>query len=159
MQLPKEIEDAIKKEAKEKGIDEEVLLIDKLSKDLDPQTRYSLYKEKAEELLAEARKYLESKDFIQASEKAWGACASIVKAYAEKRGLEHYRHRQLEEIMSNIISQMNGDKELISEWSTCLRLHSNFYDNFMTEKDLHSSIELVENFVKNMERILTSNEG
>jgi len=46
MQLPKEIEDAIKKEAKEKGIDEEVLLIDKLSKDLDPQTRYSLYKEK-----------------------------------------------------------------------------------------------------------------
>ncbi|WP_048054713.1 PaREP1 family protein [Acidianus hospitalis] len=124
---------------------------------LDPQTRYSLYKEKAEELLAEARKYLESKDFIQASEKAWGACASIVKAYGEKRGLEHYR--QLEEIVSNIISQMNGDKELISEWSTCLRLHSNFYENLMTEKDLHSSIKLVENFVKNMERILTSNEG
>jgi hypothetical protein len=68
-------------------------------------------------------------------------------------------HRQLEEIMSNIISQMNGDKELISEWSTCLRLHSNFYENLMTEKDLRSSIELVENFVKNMERILTSNEG
>jgi Archaeal PaREP1/PaREP8 family. len=135
------------------------LLIDKLSKDLDPQTRYSLYKEKAEELLAEARKYLESKDFIQASEKAWGACASIVKAYGEKRGLEYYMHRQLEEIMSNIISQMNRDKELISEWSTCLRSHSNFYENLMTEKDLHSSIELVENFVKNMERILNSNEG
>jgi len=58
--------------------------------------------------------------------------------------------------MSNIISQMNEDKELISEWSTCLRLHSK---NLVTEKDLHSSIELVENFVKNMERILTSNEG
>lgn len=79
----------------------------------------------------------------------------IVKAYGEKRGLEHYM--QLEEIVSNIISQMNGDKELISEWSTCLR--SNFYENLMTEKDLHSLIELVENFIKNMERILTSNEG
>jgi len=43
-------------------------------------------------------------------------------------------HRQLEEIVSNIISQMNGDKELISEWSTCLRLHSNFYENLMTRR-------------------------
>ncbi|GGP19775.1 hypothetical protein GCM10007981_04820 [Thermocladium modestius] len=61
------------KEDRYKGIDEEVLLIDKLSKDLDPQTRYNLYKERAKELLAETRKYLENKDFIQASEKAWGA--------------------------------------------------------------------------------------
>ncbi|BDC17260.1 PaREP1 family protein [Acidianus sp. HS-5] len=149
MQLPND--EVIRKEAKEKGIDEEVLLIDNLSNDLDPTIRYTLYEEKAKDLLSEAKKYLEERDFIQASEKAWGACASIVKAYAEKNGLEHYRHRELEEIMSGIISQMNGDKELISEWSTCLRFHSNFYDNFMTEKNLYSSLELVENFIKNME--------
>lgn len=85
MQVPKQIEDILKKEALQKGIDEEVLLLDKLTRDLDPEVKVNLYKEKSIELLEEAKKYLEKKDFIQASETAWGACASIVKAYAEKR--------------------------------------------------------------------------
>jgi uncharacterized protein (UPF0332 family) len=156
MQLPKLLEEIIKKEAREKGIDEEVLLIDKLSKDLDPTIRFNLYKEKAEELLLEAKKYLEKRDLLQASEKAWGACASIVKAYAEKKGLEHYRHRQLEEIMSKLIS-VERSKELVSEWSICLRLHANFYEGFMTEEDVRISIEGVEEFIKNMKRVLDHN--
>jgi len=153
VQVPKRIEEILKKEAYEKGIDEELLLIDKLRKELDPSTRYSLYKEKAVELLAEAKNYLEKKDLIQASEKAWGACASIVKAYAEKLGLEHFRHRQLEEIMSNLISK-EGKKELLYGWSVCLRLHSNFYEGFMNEEDVSLSIKVVEEFVNLMEKFV-----
>lgn len=155
MQVPKQIEDILKKEALQKGIDEEVLLLDKLTRDLDPEVKLNLYKEKSTELLEEAKKYLERKDFIQASEKAWGACASIVKAYAEKRGLEHYRHRQLEEIMSKIISAERS-KELLSGWSICLRLHSNLYEGFMTEEDVKISLEEVEKFIKDMIKLLTT---
>ena len=116
----------------------ELLLIDKLAKDLDPAIKVSLYLNKAEELFKEALDYLNRGDLIQASEKAWGACASVVKAYAEGRGMEHYRHRQLEEAMSRLISERGGDKELISGWGTCLRLHSNFYEGFMTRQDLEA---------------------
>ncbi|BDB99774.1 PaREP1 family protein [Saccharolobus caldissimus] len=153
MQIPRQIEEILRKEAYEKGIDEEILLIDKLGKELDPITRSSLYIEKAKELLAEARNYFEKKDLVQASEKAWGACASIVKAYGEKSGLEHYRHRQLEEIMSNLISK-EGRRELLYGWSVCLRLHSNFYEGFMTEQDVNLSIKVVEEFVNNMEKLI-----
>jgi hypothetical protein len=67
VQVPKQIEDILKKEALQKGIDEEVLLLDKLTRDLE--VKVNLYKEKSTELLEEAKKYLEKKDFIQASEK------------------------------------------------------------------------------------------
>ncbi|QIW23837.1 HEPN domain-containing protein [Sulfolobus sp. S-194] len=153
MEIPKLLEEVLKKEAFEKGIDEEILLIDKLSRDLDPSTRFTLYKEKANELLSEAKKYLERGDLIQASEKAWGACASIVKAYAEKKGLEHYRHRQLEEVMSKLISTEKDDK-LVSDWSICLRLHSNFYEGFMTIEDVKLSLLKVEEFLEVMKRII-----
>ncbi|MGC9105423.1 MAG: PaREP1 family protein [Thermoprotei archaeon] len=72
MEIPKLLEEALKREAFEKGIDEEVLIIDKLSRDLDPATRFALYVEKADDLLSEARKYLEAGDLVQASGKAWG---------------------------------------------------------------------------------------
>lgn len=138
----------IKKEAFEKGVFEEILLIDKLS--LDPSTRFTL---KANELLSEAKKYLEMGDLIQTSEKAWGACASIVKAYAEKKGLEHYTHRQLEEVMSKLIST-EKDEKLVSDWSICLRLHSNIYEGFMTSEDVKLSLLKVEEFVEVMKRII-----
>ena len=72
MKVPKRLEEALREEAKGRGIDEEVLLIDKLARDLDPRARAELYEEKALELLEEARVYLEGKDLVQASEKAWG---------------------------------------------------------------------------------------
>ena len=147
MQVPKRLEEALREEAKSRGIDEEVLLIDKLARDLDPKTRAELYEEKALELLEEARIYLERKDLVQASEKAWGACASAVKAFAEKEGMEHYRHRQLEEVASKIITRERSE-DLLSGWSVCLRLHANFYDNFMTEDEVRIALKIAEGFVK-----------
>ena len=147
MQVPKRLEEALKEEAKNRGIDEEVLLIDKLARDLDPKTRAELYEEKALELLEEARGYLERKDLVQASEKAWGACASAVKAFAEKEGMEHYRHRQLEEVASKIITEAH-DEELLTGWFVCLRLNANFYEGFMTEEEVCTAIKMVSSFVK-----------
>ena len=61
-----------------------MLLVNKLVRNLDLNVRAELYEEKAVELLEKARMYLERKDSVQASEKAWRACASAVKAFAEK---------------------------------------------------------------------------
>jgi hypothetical protein len=57
--------------------------------------------------------------------------------------------------MSKIISAERS-KELLSGWSICLRLHSNFYEGFMTEEDVKISLEEVEKFVKDMIKLLTT---
>ncbi len=56
MEIP--IEEILKKEAFEKGIDEQLLLIDELTRDLDPSTRFTLYEEKTDQLLSETKTYL-----------------------------------------------------------------------------------------------------
>ncbi|BFH72935.1 hypothetical protein SJAV_08790 [Sulfurisphaera javensis] len=85
-------------------------------------------------------------------EKTWGACASIVRAYGEKHCLEHYRHRDLEEIMSKLVSKTG--KELGLLWGACLRLHSNFYENFMVKDDVKMMIEAVKEFVGKMKTLI-----
>ena len=150
MEVPKEV---IKREAEKRGMEEGVVLIDML-RIPDPSEKSSLYLRRAEELLDEARRLFESKDFIQASEKAWGACASVVKAYAELKGLEHYRHVQLEEIVSSMVAERGGDKELVAGWSVCLRLYENSYEGFMSKEDLRASLELAEGFVRKVEGVV-----
>lgn len=76
-----------------------------------------------------------------------------MKAYAEKRGLEHYRHRQPEEAVSELI-RAEKDEKLVSGWSVCLRLRSNFYEGFMTREDVELSLSKAEEFVGVMKRVL-----
>ena len=144
-----------KREAEKRGMEEGVVLIDVL-RIPDPSEKSSLYLRRAEELLSEARRLFESKDFIQASERAWGACASVVKAYAELKGLEHYRHVQLEEVVSSIVAEREGDKELVTGCSDCLRLHENSYEGLMSEEDLRASLELAEGFVRKVEGVVSN---
>jgi hypothetical protein len=56
--IPREVEELLRRETYERGIDVELLLIDKLAKDLDPAIKVSLYLNKAEELFKEALDYL-----------------------------------------------------------------------------------------------------
>ena len=46
----------------------------------------------SQDFLTKAYKYFEEGDLVQASEKGWGAAASMVKAVAEERGkARHHR--------------------------------------------------------------------
>jgi hypothetical protein len=152
--IPKEVEEALLKEAFKKGLDPEVLLLDKLSSSLDPKSRVKVYLEKSKELIERAERHLAEGDLAQASEKAWGACASAVKAYAEERGLEHFRHRDLEEVVSKMVTENRGDKTLIAGWGACLRLHSNFYEGFMTREDVEATMGLVKEFLERVTALL-----
>ena len=157
--VPKKVEEQLEKEAYEKGIDVELLIIDKLSASIDPETRKEVYAGAADVLLSEAFNYFNKGDLVQASEKGWGACASVVKAYGEKLGVEHYRHRQLEEIMTRLVQEMKrrgstDARQLIEGWGVCLRLHSNFYEGFMSPEDVEESLNIVKGFVGKMKELL-----
>lgn len=137
----------------------ELLVIDKLSASIDPETRKEVYASAADVFLSEAFNYLNKGNLVQASEKGWGACTSVVKAYGEKLGVEHYRHRQLEEIMTRLVQEMkrsgsNDSRQLIEGWGVCLRLHSNFYEGVMPAEEVEESLNIVKEFVSKMKEFL-----
>ena len=99
----------------------------------------------AEELLAG--------DLEQASERAWGAAALMVKAVADQRGMEHKQHCHLFFIVDGLAKESN-DRELGRLCHTANGLHSNFYEHWLsTELVAHRLVD-VGQFVDMVERLL-----
>ena len=113
------------------------------------------YQQRSHELLAKARAGLDD-DLGQASEKGWGAAASIVKAVAEERGLFHRGHRALYEVVGWLIDE-TGDAELGVLFGAAGDLHHNFYENWSNRTVVETGIQAVERFVTRVEILLNSN--
>lgn len=103
--------------------------------------------------LKDAEELLRNKDYVQASEKFWGAVAEIIKAVAAKRGISLGTHRSL----GNFIIKL--DKEyprlsLINDFSIANNLHINFYEDWMPPEIVEKNAEVARSFVRKMERLL-----
>ena len=48
-------------------------------------------------------------DFIQTSEKAWGAAAQFLKAHAASRGLPHSGHYDLRQVATHLVRETGSD--------------------------------------------------
>jgi hypothetical protein len=101
----------------EKKLDVYIKLSDKYSKD-------------AEELL-------KRRDYIQASEKLWGAVAEIVKAVAAKRGRESRRHDFIRTFTDELSEELS-EPEIKKDFAIVEQLHRNFYEN-----DIRSPREVI----------------
>ena len=88
-----------------------------------PLERAEFHRSLAEKFLREAEDLLARGDYLQVSEKAWGAAAQIVKAVAAKAGKELRSHGDLWRFVSEIAGE---DRELRRLWRTTNSLHQNF---------------------------------
>ncbi len=111
------------------------------------------YQARSRAFLSKAREQLEAGDLEQASEKAWGAAAVIVKAVAEARGLEHGKHGHLFGVV-RVLAGETSDRELRGLFHVANGLHSNFYENWLDTDDVVEGLEDVERFVEKIERFL-----
>ena len=100
------------------------------------------YLEDADKLLAEG-------DFVQASEKYWGAVAEMVKAIAEQRGWRHFSHRELREAVSRLRRE-TGDDDLLRLFGLAEALHPNFDENWMQPEDVQIHAEDAHKFVEKL---------
>ena len=82
------------------------------------------------EYMGKAYQYLAESDFPQASEKAWGAAAEMVKAIAEERGLYHKSHRVLYEIVGDLADE-TGDPDIGRIFQVASDLHINYYERWL----------------------------
>ena len=104
------------------------------------------YQTRSQVFLSKAREQLEAGDLEQASEKAWGAAALMVKAVAQARGLEHEKHGHLFGVV-RVLATETSDRELRGLFHVANGMHSNFYENWLDADDVAEGLEDVERFV------------
>ena len=88
------------------------------------------YRAASRELLGQATRELAAGDSRQASEKAWGAAAQMVKAVAQNRGWQHNNHFLLFQTADRL-AQETGDQQIASLFTAASGLHVNFYENWL----------------------------
>ena len=111
------------------------------------------YRAASRELLAQATRELDAGDSRQASEKAWGAAAQMVKAVAQDRGWQHDNHFLLFQT-ANRLAEETGDRQIITLMSTAGNLHTNFYENWLPPATVASGIQDVELLLDKLEPLL-----
>jgi len=105
----------------------------------DPETKAEIHENLSEKYMKDAEEFMKKGDYVQASEKAWGAASQMVKAVAAKNGLELRSHGELHKFVSKI-SKDRGDEEIRRLWRSAIVLHQNFYENWLPEDMVIDSI-------------------
>lgn len=103
--------------------------------------------------MVKAREELDTGDLVQASEKAWGAAAMMVKAVADQRGIPHTSHNGLWDIVQDLSSE-TADDDLVDLFQFANGLHKNFYENRFRARTVERGLRQMELFVDKMERFL-----
>ena len=103
--------------------------------------------------LDEAEKLIKKKDYVQASEKLWGAAAEIVKVVAAKRGVEIKSHGELYKFVAKLGTEL-GDPELSRLFGLAGALHQNFYENWLPPATVVDHAEAVNELVAKLKRAL-----
>jgi HEPN domain-containing protein len=145
----------LKEEAERRGaaVDEVVveLLEAALGASLDPPERAEFHRGLAERFLREAEELLARGDYVQASEKAWGAAAQMVKAVAAKRGKELKSRGDLWRFVLEVAGE---NDELRRLWHVANTLRQNFYEGWIPPEGVRRAVEDVKRFVRMMKELL-----
>lgn len=107
------------------------------------------YSDLSADYLRKARLHFEEGDLTQTSEKGWGAAATALKACAEERGWDHYRHWHLRENLKRLRAE-TGDESLWELFPYAETMHANFYENWMDRTEVEFHLEKVEALVQRL---------
>ena len=102
--------------------------------------------------LREADVLIGKGDYVQASEKFWGAAAEMVKAVAVKRGIELRSHGELYQFATKLSQELNN-RELIRLFGLASALHQNFYENWLPPEMVIEGGEAVKELVELLRKI------
>jgi len=107
------------------------------------------YNELSAEYLSKARIHFAEGDLKQASEKAWGAAATAVKAIAESRNLEYERHGDLWRTVRLVVRETE-DRDVRVAFGLAESLHTNFYEAWLELDDVEDYLGEVETLVRKL---------
>ena len=127
-----------------------VAVRDRPDPDLDVYRTAQKYAGMAQEFRASAWEHLNKGDLPQASNKGWGLVAETVKAISAHYGSVIHSHRAIVAVIERLglLADAAGDTQT-REWinnsfMVARGLHTNFYENEMTEAIVRSSLRQCE---------------
>ena len=94
-------------------------------------------------MLEHARKMLAEGDRLQASEKIWGAAVHGIKVIADERGWPYNRHQDAG-VITSYIAEQTGQLEIDTLFSAVRDMHTNFYGDRRTLKEIGRALERAE---------------
>ncbi|HID90358.1 TPA: hypothetical protein EYP44_00155 [Candidatus Bathyarchaeota archaeon] len=152
--LPKRLKERLEREAARQGRSLEEILVDALGEacGIDSEARAELHSELCKKYLREAGAYREEEDYVQASEKAWGAASQAVRSVAAKRGIELRSHGDLWKLVTEL-SKEHPEWDLLGMFHTANSLHTNFYEKWLTAEAVVRGLEIVRAFVGKLKGI------
>ena len=100
----------------------------------------------AGDFLAASDREFDTGDFLQASEKLWGAASHAVMAVAQQRGWAYGKHGNLKSVALRLY-QDTGETIFREGFSTAEKFHANFYHDFMEDFQLEEDRPVVRDFV------------
>ena len=80
-------------------------------------------------------------DYLQASEKAWGAVAHYVKSVAQEQGWPHDSHYNVRKAARTLIRQANDPEQCTRRFTQVEHLHINFYDEIWEPDEVRLAID------------------
>lgn len=156
LEIPENIVEKLRQKAlsEEKSLEEislEALLVQAGSE--DPETQADIHLSLSEKYLREAEGLLAKEDWVQASEKGWGAASQILKAVAAKRGRRLRSHGEPNEYLDELCEETK-DPELDKLWGLATSLHQNFYEAWLPPRSVKRRVEDVKRFVEKLSGVL-----
>jgi hypothetical protein len=153
--LPKKVLEALERRSATEGRAVEEFISEAVLERLgiaDPEAKAELHLKLYEKYMQEAEEFLEKKDYVQASEKAWGAASQMVKALAAKEGRELRSHAALWDYVDELAEKLK-DVELRHLWRTANVLHQNFCENCMPPREVELSVKDVKAFLEKLRKV------
>lgn len=102
--------------------------------------------------LADAKSLLRRGDYLQASEKYWGAAVQMIKIIAARRGLQLGSHRSIAEFIFKL-SHEHPELNLSPLYSMANNLHMNFYEDNMPPAMVKEYASAVEELIEKLQQI------
>lgn len=152
LELPSKVVECLAKKSRELDVSLEDLAIEAILSHFeidDPEVIWEVHTKLSEKYLTEGEELLRRGDYVQSSEKFWGAASQALKAVAAKRGERLRSHRELHGFLAKLVEE-TGDTELRRLWQSAGMLHQNFYENWLPPSMVKGNVEDVKTFVKKL---------
>lgn len=157
MNITLEIPEKVLEKLKQKALSEEDKTLEEIGLEIlldwaglkDPETGREVHLGLSEKYLHEGEELSAKRDWVQASEKAWGAASQMVKAVAAKRGIRLKSHSELNEYVDKLYEE-TGDIEINRFWRSALSLHQNFYESWLSPGLVKGGIEDVKMLIEKL---------
>jgi hypothetical protein len=153
LEIPEKVLKNLQRKAKIEDLPlDEIIMEVLINQTNDPEIKAEAHYKLSEKYLREGDELLSKGDYVQASEKFWGAASQILKSVAARRGEDLRSHSELHKYVAKLRKE-TGDQELGGLWLCAASLHQNFYEAWLPPEMVKDGIENVKKFIEKMKKL------